>query len=102
MGRQLVEQRADGIDEAGMLARQQLERDQRRAAAGRAFVVEPSAEQLGLLSKAELSDRPVGDGTLPVVVRPRRGLELVAPLRPQPGQLTLCALLRERGSLRSG
>ena len=85
-----------------MVARKQLERDQRRSPAGRALVVDSAAEQLRLLAKAELSDRPVGDGALSVVVRTGRGLELVCPLRAQPGQLALGALLRERGSLRSG
>jgi hypothetical protein len=97
-----MEQRADGIDEARMLAREELERDQRRPATGRALVLEPAAEQLGLLPETELPDRPVRDGALSVVVRPGCGLELVGPLRAQPGQLALGALLRERGSLRSG
>ncbi len=100
--RQLVEQRTNLVDEPGMVAREQLERDQRRSPAGRALVLDPAAEQLGLLPEAELPDRPVGDGALPVVVRAGRGLELVGPLRAQPGQLALRALLRERGSLRSG
>jgi hypothetical protein len=102
VGRQLVEEGADSIDETGMLAGEQLERDQRRAPTGRAFVVEPAAEQLGLLPEAELPDRPVGDGALLVVVRPGRGLELVGPLSAQPRQLALSAPFRERSSLRSG
>jgi hypothetical protein len=85
-----------------MVAGEQLERDQRRSPAGRALVLEPAAEQLRLLPEAELPDRPVGDGALTVVVRAGRGLELVGPLRAQPGQLALGALLRERRSLRSG
>ena len=85
-----------------MVAREQLERDQRRSPAGRALVLDPAAEQLGLLPEAELSDRPVGDGPLPVVVRARCGLELVGPLRPQPGELAFGSPLRERVSFRSG
>lgn len=97
-----MEEGADGIDETGMLAGEQLERDQRGAPTGRAFVLEPAAEQLGLLPEAELADRPVGDGALLVVARPGCGLELIGPLRAQPCELTLGAALRERGSLRSG
>jgi hypothetical protein len=97
-----MEQRADGIDEARMVAREELERDQRRAPTGRAFVLEPAAKQLGLLPEPELPDRPVGDGALLVVVRPGRGLELVGPLSAQPRQLALSAPFRERSSLRSG
>jgi hypothetical protein len=76
-----VEQGPDLVDEAGMVAREQLQRDQRRSAAGRALVLESTAEQLGLLPEAELPDRPVRDGALLVVVRAGRGLELVGPLR---------------------
>ena len=85
-----------------MLAREELERDQGRAAAGRALVLEPAPQQLGLLTEPELPDRPVRNSALPVVVRTGRGLELVGPLRPEAGQLALCTLLSERGSFRSG
>jgi hypothetical protein len=85
-----------------MLAREELERDQGRTAAGRALVLDPSPQQLGLLSEAELPDRPVRDSAFPVVVRTGRGLELVAPLRPKPGQLALGPLFGERGPLRGG
>jgi hypothetical protein len=85
-----------------MVAREQLQRDQRRSAASRALVLEPATEQLGLLPEAELPDRAVGDGALPVVVRAGRRFELVGPLRPETGQLGLGALLRERRSLRGG
>jgi hypothetical protein len=85
-----------------MLARQELERDQGRAAAGRALVLEPSPQQLGLLTEAELPDRAVRNSSLLVVPRAGRGLELVGPLRPEPCQLALGPLLGERSSLRSG
>ena len=85
-----------------MFAREELERNQGRAAASRALVLDPAAKQLGLLPEAELPDRPVGDGPLPVVVGTGRGLELVAPLRPKPSQLALSPLFGERGSLRGG
>jgi hypothetical protein len=85
-----------------VLARKELERDQGRSAAGRALVLDPPAKQLRLLTEAELADRAVGDGTLLVVVRAGRGLELVGPLRPEPRELALGTLLGERGSLRGG
>jgi hypothetical protein len=85
-----------------MVAREQLERDQRRSPAGRALVLEPPAEQLGLLPEAELPDRPVRDGALPVVVRAGRGFQLVGPLRAEPRKLALGPLLGKRGSFRGG
>ena len=85
-----------------MLPREELERDQRRSAAGWALILEPAPEELGLLPEAELPDRAVGDGPLPVVTRAGRGLQLVRPLRPEPRKLTLGTLLGERGSLRGG
>jgi hypothetical protein len=85
-----------------MVAREQLERDQSRSPAGRALVLEPAAKQLRLLAEAELPDRAVRDGALPVVVRAGRSLELVGPLRAEPGQLALGALLRELRSFRGG
>jgi hypothetical protein len=102
VGRQLVEQRSNLVDEPRMFAREQLERDQRRAPASRALVLDPSPKELGLLAEAELADRAVGDGAFPVVVRARRSLELVGPLRPQPGELALGAAFCERVSLRGG
>jgi hypothetical protein len=85
-----------------MFAREQLERDQRRAPASRALVLDPSPKELGLLAEAELADRAVGDGAFPVVVRARRSLELVGPLGAQPGELALGAALCKRVSLRGG
>jgi hypothetical protein len=85
-----------------VLTREELERDQRRAAARRALVLEPAPEELGLLPEAELPDRAVRDGALPVVVRAGRGLQLVGPLRPETRELAFGSLLGERGSLRSG
>jgi hypothetical protein len=65
--RELVQERADVVDQSRMVAREELERDQRRAAAGRALVLEPTPKELGLLAVAELADRPVRDRALPVV-----------------------------------
>ena len=85
-----------------MVAGEQLERDQRRTAAGRALVLEPAAQELGLLAEAELADRAVGDGSLAVVAGPRSTLELVLPARPQAGELPLFPLLGECCRLGSG
>jgi hypothetical protein len=85
-----------------MLAREELERDQRRPAAGRALVVEPTPQELCLLAETELADRPVRDRALPVVGRAGLALDLVLPLRPQLGQLALRALFCERGRLGGG
>ena len=85
-----------------MLSRKELERYECRAAAGRALVLEPTAEKLGLLAEAELPDGAVRDGTLPVVAGAGRGLQLVSPLRPEARQLALGPLLGERSSLRGG
>src|SRR5207237_9038466 len=65
------------------------------AAAGRALVLEPSAQEFELLPEAELTDRPIGNGPLPVVVTASGSFELVVPLGPQLGQLALSAVLRE-------
>jgi hypothetical protein len=85
-----------------MLAREELERDERRAAAGRALVLEPATEELRLLTESELPDRAVGNGALLVVPRAGRVLELVGPLGPEPRELSLGALLGECRSLRGG
>jgi hypothetical protein len=85
-----------------VVARKELERDQRRPTAGRALVLDPAAEQLGLLAEAELADGAIRDGALLVVTGASRGLELVGPLRPKAGELALGTLLGELGALRSG
>jgi len=97
-----VEERAHVVDEPRMLAREELERDQRRAAAGGALVLEPAPQELRLLPVSELPDRPVCDGALAIVGRADRSFELVLPLRPQLGELALRALFCERGRLGSG
>ena len=101
---ELVEQRPVRVDVAGMRPREPFERDQGRAAHGRAVVLEPAAEQLELLAEAELGDRPVGERAHPVVVAPARRLDLVGPFAAERGELalqaTLRVLVRERGGLR--
>jgi hypothetical protein len=99
---QLVKERAHVVDEPGMLAREELERDQRRATAGGALVLEPAPQELCLLPVPELPDRPVRDSAFAVVRRTDGSLELVLPLRPQLGELALRALFCERGGLGSG
>jgi hypothetical protein len=85
-----------------MVSREKLERQQRRASGGGALVLEAAAQQLGLLPVPELPDCAIGDRALAIVLRSGRPLELVLPLRPQIGELTLRALLRERGPFRGG
>jgi hypothetical protein len=75
---------------------QELERQDRRTAAGRAFVLEAPAQKLCLLAKPELPDRAVRNRPLAVVRRPGRALDLVLPLRPERGQLLLRARFGER------
>jgi hypothetical protein len=82
-----------------VVARHKLEREERRAAARRALVLEAAPEQLQLLAVAELADRAVGERTLAEVLAPRRALDLVLPLRAERGQLALGAALGELGSL---
>jgi hypothetical protein len=90
-----MERGANRVDRAGALPREQLERDQRRAAAGRALVVEAARQQLDLLAEAELADGPVGDRAFSVVGASRGSLDLVVPLAAQVGELPLVALRRE-------
>jgi hypothetical protein len=94
-----VELGAKRVDRSRTLAREQLERDQRRAAAGRALVVEAAPEQLDLLTEAKLTDCPVGDGALAVVGAPRGALDLVVPLSAQVGELAFVARPGEGVSL---
>jgi hypothetical protein len=84
-----------------MVAREQLERDQRRSATRRALVFEPAPEELGLLPEAKLPDRAVRDRTLAVVGRAGRVLDLVLPLRAKARELLLASLLGQGGGFRS-
>jgi hypothetical protein len=95
-GREPVESRADRVHRPWRVPRQQLQGDQRRAAAGRTLVVEPACEQLDLLAEAELADRPVGDGALAVVGAASAALDLVLPLPTEIGQPPLVSRLGER------
>jgi hypothetical protein len=99
---ELVQERAQVVDEPGMVTREELERDQRRAAARGALVLEPAPQELRFLPVPELPDGPVCNCALAVVGRTDGSLELVLPLRPQLGQLALRALFCERGRLGSG
>jgi hypothetical protein len=44
VARELVQERANVVDEAGVIPGEQFERDERGAAAGRALVLDPSAQ----------------------------------------------------------
>jgi hypothetical protein len=95
-----MEQRTSRVDGAGAVAREQLEGDERRAPARRAFVLQAPPEQLELLPEAELADRAVCNGAFAVVGAARQTLDLVLPAGAKGGQLALGALLGERGRLR--
>jgi hypothetical protein len=80
-----------------MVAGEKLERDERRAATGRALVLEPPAEQFGLLAVAKLADRAIGDCPLAVVGRPSETFDLVLPARAEPGELLFLAAFGQGG-----
>jgi hypothetical protein len=80
-----------------MVAGEELERDERRTATGRALVLESPAKQFGLLAVAELADRPIGDCPLAVVGRPSEAFDLVLPARPEPGELLFLAAFGQGG-----
>src|SRR3954447_841916 len=83
-----------------MVARQLLEREQRRSTHRRAVVAEPAAQELDLRAEAELPDRAIRDRAFAEVGGTGARLELVVPLRAQLGKLLLVALLGERVGLR--
>jgi hypothetical protein len=97
-----VQERADAVDEAGVITGEQLQRDEGGAAARRALIVEAAAEQLRLLPVPELADRAIRHRPLAVVRGPCRRFQLVLPARAEACQLTLLAALRERGRFRRG
>ena len=71
------------VDDARTVPREQLERDQRGAAARGALVLEPALQELELLPVAELPDRPVRHRPDPVVAVTRGAFDFVVPLAPQ-------------------
>jgi hypothetical protein len=91
---QRVQQRAVGVHRCRPVPGEQLEREQRRTAGGRALVLEPAAKELELLAVAELSDRAVGDGPLAEIRAARSAFELVLPLGAQRRKLALGARRR--------
>jgi hypothetical protein len=99
---ELVQERANVVDEARMIPREELERDQRRAAAGWAFVLEPSAQELRFLAEAELPDGAIRDGPLAVIGRAREAFDLVLPFRPERGELLFLSALGKSGRFGSG
>ena len=81
--RELVQERAERVDVARVVSREALERDERRAARGRALVLEPAPQELELLAEPELGDRAIGLGADAVVGVAGAGLDLLVPLRPE-------------------
>ena len=92
---ELVQERAERVDVAGMVPRERLERDQRGAPRGGALVLEAAAQQLELLAEAELRDRAVALRAHPVVGVPRGGFDLLVPLDPERRDRALVPGLRE-------
>src|SRR5207249_3352211 len=80
------------IDQARMLTGEQLEGEERRAAAGRTLIVEPAPQELGLLVEAKLPDRAIGDSALAVIAAPRRAFEVVRNLAAEVGERPLVEL----------
>ena len=75
--RERVQRPPNRVHDSRMRPGEELEREERRAARCRALVFQAAAKQLGLLVEAELSDRAIREGPLPIVLAPRRGLEIV-------------------------
>ena len=89
--RERGEQRTHRVHHSRVIAREQLEREQRRPAAGRALVLEPSPQELGLGPEAQLADRAEGDRSLrgsprcaPRPRSPRRRRDGAPPARARP------------------
>src|ERR671936_108727 len=76
--------------------------EQRRPPARRAFVFQAPPEELQLLAKPKLSDRPVGNRALAVVGAAGGSLELLIPVRAKLGEVAFRPLLREAVSLGGG
>ena len=92
---QLVQQRADVVDDAGMVAREQLEREQRRAAARPGSRPRARAAAARSSAEAKLADRAVGDRPLAKVGRRAPAPRARRPTRAQLRELALVALLGE-------
>ena len=91
-----VQQRPRSVDAAGRVPRQELERDERRAAARRALVLEPAPQELHLLAEAELPDGPVRNGSLAVVGASRIRLDVFLPLTAEVRQLPFASFRSQR------
>lgn len=74
-----------------MVAREQLQRDQRRPAHRRALILKPTPKQFDLLPETELANAPIGSRADAVVGRTRSGLKLLIPLGTKRRKLTLGA-----------
>jgi hypothetical protein len=97
-----VKERAVGVHRRRPVPGEQLEREERRAASGRALVLEPTPEQLQLLAVPELADRAIGDRALAEVRAAGRRLELLVPLSPQIRELARRARRRQLFGLGRG
>jgi hypothetical protein len=96
-----VKERSVGVDVARVVPREELEREERGAAARRALVLEPAPEQLELLAVPELPDRAVRQRAFAEIGAAGCALDLVLPLRPVRGELLLVTPLGQLGRLGS-
>jgi len=96
-----VKERAVGVDVARVVPREELEGEERGAAARRALVLEAAPEELELLAVPELPDRAVRQRALAEIGAAGCALDLVLPLRPVGGELSLVAPLGQLGRLGS-
>jgi len=96
-----VKERAVGVDVARVVPREELQREEGRAAARRALVLEAAPEQLELLAVAELPDCAIRERAFAEIGAAGRALDLVLPLRPVRCELSLLAPLGQLGRLGS-
>ena len=97
-----MKERTVGVDVARVVPREELERQERGAAARRALVLEAASEQLELLAVAELPDCAIRERAFAEIGAAGRAFDLVLPLRPLRGELTLLAPLGQLGRVGSG
>jgi hypothetical protein len=96
-----VKERAVGVDVARVVPREELEREERGAAARRALVLEAAPEQFELLAVAKLPDRAIRQRTFAEIGAAGRTFDLVLPLRAVRCELSLLAPLGQLGRLGS-
>ena len=100
-GQEPMEYRAGRVDCRRRVPREQLERDERRAAARRTLILKSASEQLELLAEPELPDRSIRDRALAIVAAASCTFELVRPFQPKIRELAFRPPVGELLGLRS-